>query len=269
MSAKPRLNSCKPLQECCCFPLDCSTSTTTQKLLTVEGKKCVWGTHPKHFCCVQNPHQNNQNNFSYCLDGPYKKYSWVITTKPGFVPCPRRNDRIPSLGCWCHHWQKGNKWGALCGLELNQNISAFNTAKAKRGVLLQAASYYSWRKPPWLFLLCIFLWAGIRIGMCGGCCQVLLKLALLHLVRVCLCSRTQKKQWQTVAAVTQRKRQAQSATRWIHLCRLQRCSPAITVGNSKTHNKKKELFQKQWKKKKSWKCFAFRQLSISPPTQKS
>lgn len=84
--------------------------------------------------------------------------------------------------------------------------------------------------------------------MCGGCCQVLLKLALPHLGCVCPCSRTHKRQWQTVAAVTWRKHRAQSATHRTNLCRLQRCYPASVWATAK-HTIKKELFQKKEKKK--------------------
>lgn len=48
------------------------------------------------------------------------KYSWVITTDLGFVPCPRGNDTIPFLWSWCHHWGSGKKSGAFSGLEANQ-----------------------------------------------------------------------------------------------------------------------------------------------------
>lgn len=53
VSKNPSINSCKPLQEHCCFPLDGSTCTMTKKLLMIKGKKGWEGIHPKpyHLLC--------------------------------------------------------------------------------------------------------------------------------------------------------------------------------------------------------------------------
>lgn len=138
------------------------------------------------------------------------------------------------------------------------------------GMLLQASPQRG--KPPWLFLCCVFLWAGTTAGVCGGWCQALLKLALPHLGCVCLCSCTHKGPWQTVAAVTWRKHQARSATLQINLCRLHRCSPPASVWATALNTMKKELSQKNENKKKLKKGIKYVSPSgsswVSPPTPK-
>lgn len=115
----------------------------------------------------------------------------------------------------------------------------FLSAKVKQGMLLPAASYYALRKPAWLFLLCLFLLAGTTISMRGGCCQVLLKLALLHLARVCRCSPCIKKQRQTVVTAARRKRLAPPTLCWIDLMQTAKVLSSSSVQQQSTHGKLK------------------------------
>lgn len=62
VSAKHSINSCKPLRECCCFPLNCSTSTTTKELLIIK-EGYINKYPPQILTSVGSTYQNNQNIF--------------------------------------------------------------------------------------------------------------------------------------------------------------------------------------------------------------
>lgn len=71
VSAEHSINSRKPLRECCCFPLNCSTSTTTKELLII--KEVYINKYPPQilaFCWFNIPEQPKHMYFFNWLDGP-------------------------------------------------------------------------------------------------------------------------------------------------------------------------------------------------------
>lgn len=235
---KPSINSCKPLQEHCCFPLDGSTSTITQKLLIIKEKKGWEGIHPKPSLLL----------CSKSLPKPPKFFTLVVKSTPGSSPLTQGLSLAQEGMTGFPSRDTGKKSGAFSGPEANhQKPICFQKQKQ-----CKACSYklhLTGENHPGFFLLCVFLWAGITAGMCGGWCRALLKLALPHLGCVFPCSCTHKRGWKTLAAVTWRKHQAQSAN---HLPNqfvqaAQMLSSSNSAGNSKAHNEKGAL----WKKKKN------------------
>lgn len=139
----------------------------------------------------------------------------VLSKREGQDPCP--GALVLSVG-------SRKQGGTFCGLEVNQNYICFREQKQNKASTSRILLFP--RKTPLAFYILYFSVSSITISMCGGCCEVLLKLALLHPRHGQGGHASRKGSGKPVAAVTWRKQPAQLATCSINLCRLQRRSPA-------------------------------------------
>lgn len=150
-----------------------------------------------------------------------KKYSRVITADPGFVQEGRTGSLPWGSGAVSGVTKEGR---SVLWLGSKPKLYLLSRAKAKQGFYKPHLTIPQ-ENPPAFYIL-YFSVSSITISMCGGCWEVLLKLALLHPRHGQGGHASRKGSGKPVAAVTWRKQPAQLATCSINLCRLQRRSPA-------------------------------------------